>query len=144
MSCFSGKARASQKRKPIYNRCGFEKRSNTADKDSPLIMRLTIHKQEKERVKMSSVTWRPIINLERLKNGNYGVGSGGKGTAAPQGVKGKSPLSLDLFEGPDLKGKGILQMPAFTVKNMLLAGLGLFTVSWVLSKLFPKREQNNI
>jgi peptidyl-tRNA hydrolase, PTH1 family len=37
MSCFSGKARASQKRKPIYNRCGFEKRSNTADKDSPLI-----------------------------------------------------------------------------------------------------------
>jgi hypothetical protein len=52
MRCFSGKARASQKRKPIYNRYGFEKRSNTADKESPFIMGLTIlyNKPLEERV----------------------------------------------------------------------------------------------
>jgi hypothetical protein len=50
MSCFSGKARASQKRKPISNRCGFEKRSNTADKDSPLMMGLTIKRLYRKRV----------------------------------------------------------------------------------------------
>jgi hypothetical protein len=34
MSCFSDKGRVSQKRKAIYNnRCGFEKPSNTVDKD---------------------------------------------------------------------------------------------------------------
>jgi hypothetical protein len=40
MSCFSGKARASQNRLPLYNRFGFG--SNTADKECPLMMGLTI------------------------------------------------------------------------------------------------------
>jgi hypothetical protein len=42
MSYFIDKARASQSRLPIYNRCGFEKRSNTVDKESALIRRRTI------------------------------------------------------------------------------------------------------